>query len=193
MSDPFDLLLGQQAKPPQDWPADRRTFNSLTDNVNESTLARVAVAKLGRLVVAAAAPQATPAPKPAAPKPPPEPPPMRLRYGARIVYDIAYAVVQRPDGATLQVRMALPRIWFGSFEEAVALPPRLHADSDWIDRRRRRIVALITANGCMTADALAVRVGTARRTVYRDIADMQLRGVPIAGSTVHGYTIERRS
>jgi predicted DNA-binding transcriptional regulator YafY len=50
-----------------------------------------------------------------------------------------------------------------------------------------QIVQLIRGRRLSTADFLAGRLGVSRRTVYRDVADLQAQGVPIEGEAGIGY------
>jgi predicted DNA-binding transcriptional regulator YafY len=50
-----------------------------------------------------------------------------------------------------------------------------------------QIVQLVRGRRLSTGDWLAGRLAVSRRTVYRDIADLQLQGVPIEGEAGVGY------
>ncbi len=51
------------------------------------------------------------------------------------------------------------------------------------------IALLRAARRVLTADDIAGRLGVSRRTVYRDIASLQLAGVPIDGAAGLGYIL----
>lgn len=51
------------------------------------------------------------------------------------------------------------------------------------------IALLRGARLALTADELAERLGVSRRTVYRDVASLQLAGVPIDGAAGLGYIL----
>ena len=50
-----------------------------------------------------------------------------------------------------------------------------------------QLVQLVRGRRLSTADFLAERLGVHKRTVYRDIADLQAQGVPIEGEAGVGY------
>ena len=50
-----------------------------------------------------------------------------------------------------------------------------------------QLVQLLRGRRLCTADFLAERLGVSRRTVYRDVADLQAQGVPIEGEAGIGY------
>lgn len=50
-----------------------------------------------------------------------------------------------------------------------------------------QIVQLIRGRRLSTADFLAARLEVSARTIYRDVADLQLQGVPIEGEAGVGY------
>src|SRR5258705_6001599 len=50
-----------------------------------------------------------------------------------------------------------------------------------------QLVQLIRGRRLSTADYLAARLEVSVRTVYRDVADLQLQGVPIEGEAGVGY------
>jgi predicted DNA-binding transcriptional regulator YafY len=52
-----------------------------------------------------------------------------------------------------------------------------------------QIVQLVRGRRLSTGDWLAGRLAVSRRTVYRDIADLQLQGVPIEGEAGVGYRV----
>src|SRR5579875_56505 len=54
-----------------------------------------------------------------------------------------------------------------------------------------RIVQLLRAGRLQTARALAEKLQVSHRTIYRDVQDLQLSGVPIAGEAGVGYTLRR--
>lgn len=59
-------------------------------------------------------------------------------------------------------------------------------------RRADRLFQLIVLQGrrrCVTGERLAERLGVSRRTVYRDIRDLSLSGVPIHGETGVGFRL----
>ena len=58
------------------------------------------------------------------------------------------------------------------------------------DRLFRIIQVLRRTPKPVTADALAGEVGTSKRTVYRDIADLVGQGVPIRGEAGVGYVLQ---
>ena len=59
------------------------------------------------------------------------------------------------------------------------------------DRLFDVIQALRTAKGPVTAHTLAERLEVTPRTVYRDIATLQARQVPIEGAAGIGYVLKR--
>lgn len=54
-----------------------------------------------------------------------------------------------------------------------------------------RIVQLLRAGRLQTARSLAQKLQVSERTVYRDVQDLQLSGVPIMGEAGVGYTLRR--
>ena len=58
------------------------------------------------------------------------------------------------------------------------------------DRLFRIIQVLRRTPKPVTADALAGEIGTSKRTVYRDIADLVSQGVPIRGEAGVGYVLQ---
>jgi len=54
-----------------------------------------------------------------------------------------------------------------------------------------RIVQLLRAGRLVTARVLAEKLEVSARTVYRDIVDLQLSGMPIEGEAGVGYTLRR--
>jgi len=59
------------------------------------------------------------------------------------------------------------------------------------DRLFEIIQILRTASGPVTADSLARRIEVTPRTIYRDIATLQARRVPIEGAAGIGYVLRR--
>jgi predicted DNA-binding transcriptional regulator YafY len=54
-----------------------------------------------------------------------------------------------------------------------------------------QIVQLLRARGLLTAERLSEELSVSKRTVYRDIHDLQSTGVPIRGEAGVGYCLER--
>ena len=54
-----------------------------------------------------------------------------------------------------------------------------------------RIVQLLHSGRLQTARHLAEKLQVSHRTIYRDVQDLQLSGVPIAGEAGVGYTLRR--
>src|ERR1700761_5029260 len=54
-----------------------------------------------------------------------------------------------------------------------------------------RIVQFLRAGRLQTARGLAAKLQVSERTVYRDVQDLQLSGVPIQGEAGVGYTLRR--
>lgn len=54
-----------------------------------------------------------------------------------------------------------------------------------------RIVQLLRAGRLTTARTLARKLEVSERTIYRDVRDLQLSGMPIEGETGIGYTLRR--
>jgi predicted DNA-binding transcriptional regulator YafY len=54
-----------------------------------------------------------------------------------------------------------------------------------------RIVQLLRAGRLQTAHGLAQKLQVSDRTIYRDVQDLQLSGVPILGEAGVGYTLRR--
>jgi predicted DNA-binding transcriptional regulator YafY len=54
-----------------------------------------------------------------------------------------------------------------------------------------RIVQLLRAGRLQTARNLAQKLQVSERTIYRDVQDLQLSGVPILGEAGVGYTLRR--
>ncbi|HEY9126496.1 MAG TPA: YafY family protein [Acidobacteriaceae bacterium] len=54
-----------------------------------------------------------------------------------------------------------------------------------------RIVQLLRAGRLQTARGLATKLQVSERTIYRDVQDLQLSGVPILGEAGVGYTLRR--
>jgi predicted DNA-binding transcriptional regulator YafY len=54
-----------------------------------------------------------------------------------------------------------------------------------------RIVQLLRAGRLQTARSLAQKLQVSDRTIYRDVQDLQLSGVPILGEAGVGYTLRR--
>ena len=53
-----------------------------------------------------------------------------------------------------------------------------------------QVVQLLRSRRLTTADALAEELGVSRRTLYRDIRDLERSGVPIRGEAGVGYRLE---
>jgi predicted DNA-binding transcriptional regulator YafY len=54
-----------------------------------------------------------------------------------------------------------------------------------------RIVQLLRSGRLQTARSLAEKLQVSHRTIYRDVQDLQLSGVPITGEAGVGYTLRR--
>jgi len=54
-----------------------------------------------------------------------------------------------------------------------------------------RIVQLLRAGRLVTARSLAEKLEVSPRTIYRDVQDLQLSGVPVEGEAGIGYTLRR--
>jgi len=54
-----------------------------------------------------------------------------------------------------------------------------------------RIVQLLRSGRLLTAQRLAEKLEVSQRTVYRDVRDLQLSGMPIEGEAGVGYTLRR--
>ena len=54
-----------------------------------------------------------------------------------------------------------------------------------------RIVQFLRAGRLQTARGLATKLQVSERTIYRDVQDLQLSGVPILGEAGVGYTLRR--
>src|SRR5438067_1986708 len=54
-----------------------------------------------------------------------------------------------------------------------------------------RIVQILRAGRLLTARDLARKLEVSERTVYRDVRDLQLSGMPILGEAGVGYTLRR--
>jgi predicted DNA-binding transcriptional regulator YafY len=54
-----------------------------------------------------------------------------------------------------------------------------------------RIVQLLRARRFATGEQMAAELGVSKRTLYRDVADLQASGVPIRGEAGVGYRLER--
>jgi predicted DNA-binding transcriptional regulator YafY len=54
-----------------------------------------------------------------------------------------------------------------------------------------RIVQFLRAGRLQTARGLAAKLQVSERTIYRDVQDLQLSGVPILGEAGVGYTLRR--
>jgi predicted DNA-binding transcriptional regulator YafY len=54
-----------------------------------------------------------------------------------------------------------------------------------------RIVQLLRARRFATGEQIAAELGVSKRTLYRDVADLQASGVPIRGEAGVGYRLER--
>jgi predicted DNA-binding transcriptional regulator YafY len=54
-----------------------------------------------------------------------------------------------------------------------------------------RIVQLLRAGRLLTARSLAQKLAVSQRTIYRDVQDLQLNGMPILGEAGVGYTLRR--
>jgi predicted DNA-binding transcriptional regulator YafY len=54
-----------------------------------------------------------------------------------------------------------------------------------------RIVQFLRAGRLQTARSLAEKLSVSHRTIYRDVQDLQLSGVPIEGEAGVGYTLRR--
>jgi predicted DNA-binding transcriptional regulator YafY len=54
-----------------------------------------------------------------------------------------------------------------------------------------RLVQLLRARRFATGEQIASELGVSKRTVYRDVADLQQSGVPIKGEAGVGYRLER--
>lgn len=59
------------------------------------------------------------------------------------------------------------------------------------DRLFEILQVLRRASGPMTAEAIAIELETSRRTIYRDIAALMARRVPIRGEAGLGYVLDR--
>jgi predicted DNA-binding transcriptional regulator YafY len=54
-----------------------------------------------------------------------------------------------------------------------------------------RLVQLLRARRFATGDQIADELGVSKRTIYRDMADLQSSGIPIRGEAGVGYRLER--
>ena len=54
-----------------------------------------------------------------------------------------------------------------------------------------RLVQLLRARRFATGDQIARELGVSKRTIYRDVADLQGSGIPIKGEAGVGYRLER--
>ena len=54
-----------------------------------------------------------------------------------------------------------------------------------------RLVQLLRARRFATGDQIADELGVSKRTIYRDVADLQGSGIPIRGEAGVGYRLER--
>jgi predicted DNA-binding transcriptional regulator YafY len=54
-----------------------------------------------------------------------------------------------------------------------------------------RLVQLLRARRFATGDQIAGELAVSKRTIYRDVADLQLSGIPIRGEAGVGYRLER--
>jgi predicted DNA-binding transcriptional regulator YafY len=54
-----------------------------------------------------------------------------------------------------------------------------------------RIVQFLRLGRLLTAQQLAVKLEVSQRTIYRDVQDLQLSGMPIEGEAGVGYTLRR--
>ena len=54
-----------------------------------------------------------------------------------------------------------------------------------------RIVQMLRSGRLKTARALAERLQVSERTIYRDVRDLQLSGMPILGEAGVGYTLRK--
>src|ERR1700727_4087598 len=54
-----------------------------------------------------------------------------------------------------------------------------------------RIVQFLRSGRLQTAKSLAEKLQVSHRTIYRDVQDLQLSGVPILGEAGVGYTLRR--
>src|SRR6516162_4501471 len=75
------------------------------------------------------------------------------------------------------------------------LPPDSVLSGAWAMRRADRLFDIIqvlrTARRPMTAAALAAELEVTPRTVYRDVATLQARRVPIEGAAGVGYVLRK--
>jgi predicted DNA-binding transcriptional regulator YafY len=55
-----------------------------------------------------------------------------------------------------------------------------------------QLVLLLRSKRASTGEGLATALGVSKRTVYRDVRDLQLSGVPIRGEAGVGYALDRR-
>lgn len=67
--------------------------------------------------------------------------------------------------------------------------PRMTRRAD----RLFQIAQILRGRRLTTAAMLADRLGVSERTVYRDIRDLSVSGVPIEGEAGIGYRIDRKS
>lgn len=58
--------------------------------------------------------------------------------------------------------------------------------------QRRRKVLRVLKTGIVTADFVADRLGVSARTIYRDIAALREKGMPILGEAGVGFMLRRR-
>ena len=56
-----------------------------------------------------------------------------------------------------------------------------------------RIVQFLRLGRMLTAEKLAAKLQVSQRTIYRDVRDLQLSGMPIEGEAGVGYTLRRDS
>jgi hypothetical protein len=190
---------GLRPPTPTDWPDERRRVNILSDK-GDSIAARIARTNL--FARSGMKPPPTPAPAPPPPPPPPPAPPMpapktnaKRCIQAGFVYDddpVEYALTLA-DGTKVSYRLALPRVRLVAFDAPPSdVPEELHAGSPYINRRRHRLVdALRAAKEPLTAEKFALDHGCTVRTIYRDILDMQLAGLPIVAAHGRGYVWKR--
>src|SRR5437763_10887575 len=54
-----------------------------------------------------------------------------------------------------------------------------------------RIVRILRGGRLQTARMLAEKLAVSQRTIYRDVQDLQLSGMPIEGEAGVGYTLRR--
>jgi hypothetical protein len=187
------FATGMLPPAPTSWPDERRMVNTLSDKPKDSVLARIARANLfAKHGAAMPAPTPAPTPAPRLPPAPPMPAPKtnaRRRMGWFPVWDTD--PVERTlmiGDAKVSYQVALPRWELRAYDEPPPdVPEELHPESPYISKRRHRIVEALRAHDTLTAEHLAKQFAVVPRTVYRDIADMQLMGLPIVAVAGRGY------